>query len=89
MGTKTSARRRRVRSICGSSRISLIPLASGSFLSLNKASKDVTNGLNQSIMRIEVSPCVNQRVVHAFKIFKGGRFSASWAFSKTACFIEL
>ena len=89
IGTKTSASNRSIRIISRSRSKSLIPLAFRSFLSLNNASRAATNGLKQLIMQLDVSPSVNQRVVQAFKIFKGGRFSTSCALWKIACFTEL
>ena len=59
IGTKTYASRRSIRIICGSRSKSLIPLASGSFLSLNNASQAATNGLKRLIMRIDVYALTN------------------------------
>ena len=89
IGISTSASKKNIRMIWGLRSISLIPLTSWSLLSLNKASRAATNGLKRLITQIEVSLSINQCVGQAFRIFKGGRFSASWAFSKTDGFMEL
>ena len=86
---KTSASKSSVKIIWLSSKRSLIPLLSGSRFSKKSVSNATICDSNWDTIRLHVSPCVNHRVVHAFRIFRGFCSIDFCASSKTACFTEL